>query len=81
MIIQKKKKFTCLYCQKQYDTEKQAKDCVEKHDLILLPVARTDLNKLMQFIFFKKDEFLSSDLIRIIQRYNNKSALKQMRHE
>ena len=80
-IISKRGKWGCIYCNKFYDTQDKALECVDTHKLILVPIAKEDLNRLLTFIYIKDSKLLSSDLIRIIQRYNNESAIRQITKE
>jgi hypothetical protein len=72
--LEKKKQtwFKCLYCSREYLDEKKAKECLDKHDLILVPIAKNDLGRLNQFLYLKQDELLTESLVRILQKYARK---------
>ena len=62
----------CLYCDKQYNTKDEARSCLDAHDIIYMPIARTDLNRLANFILTGNAKLLSEPLTRIIFKYFRK---------
>ena len=62
-------KYMCLYCSREYDSEEKAFECIQKHELVLVPIAKKDLGRLNQFLYLKEDKLLTESLIRIIQKY------------
>jgi len=72
--IPKKDKYVyrCVYCQRIYDSPDFAYACVKNHDLILVPIAKNDLNKLVQFLFVKDDGLLTKELHSILTRSNRR---------
>jgi len=68
--------YVCLYCKKEYDTYEKAEICVDNHNLVLLPIALSDLNRLNKFIYLKNDELITPELLSIISRYRTKGSLK-----
>lgn len=72
-----KGKYKCLYCGKSYSEEGEAVDCKDSHHLVYVPIAREDLNRLLQFVFLKQDDLLTPELVRILQRYNQHQAVRR----
>ena len=70
--MQDKTLYRCLYCRTEYDTLEKARSCIDKHDLVLVPIARNDLGRLNQFLYLKEDKLLTESLVRILQRYARK---------
>ena len=79
MIIQKLKndKWKCLYCQRIFDKKEDAYEHETKHEIVLVPMAKEDLNRLLLFIFTKEDELLRENLISMLKRYNSTAALRR----
>lgn len=44
-------KYQCFYCLKIYSKPEEADKCREEHDLVYIPIARSDANKLLNYIF------------------------------
>ena len=75
LIPQRRDKFwQCSYCEAEYPEKDKAQKCVASHNLILVPIAKEDLSRLLQFIFTHEEKLLSSSLIRIIQKYSYQSS-------
>ena len=71
---QRRDKFwKCSYCEAEYPEKDKAQECVASHNLILVPIAKEDLSRLLQFIFTHEEKLLSPSLIRIIQKYSYQS--------
>lgn len=64
--------FKCLYCEREYKKESEARRCLDEHNLRLIPIAQNDLGRLNQFIYLKEDDLLTESLVRIIQKYARK---------
>jgi hypothetical protein len=65
----KKGKYTCSYCNKEYDTPTLADKCRDGHDLVFVPFSREDINRLAQFIVVKEDKLLTETLVKSILKY------------
>lgn len=59
----------CGYCGTPYVDQTKADQCRESHDLIYVPLTKTDLNRLLNFIFTKDEALLSRELMDTLQRY------------
>ncbi len=77
LVIRTKNGYRCGYCRKEYKKREEAVIHEESHDFVLIPMAKEDLNRLVLFIFTKKDELLSENLIKILQKYNSVSSLRR----
>ena len=59
-----KYKYKCFYCNKLYDDPTQADKCRdENHDLIYIPMSKSDVSRLLQFIYLKNDDLLTPTMI------------------
>lgn len=59
----------CYYCGKEYDTEKEARDCENNHDVIFLPLLKEDLNRLLNFIATGERKLLTDRLMKTLFQY------------
>lgn len=50
-IKTKKGKYICFYCRKGFSTAVEADSCRDSHDLIYIPISRSDANKLLNYIY------------------------------
>lgn len=78
MIIKKKSGFQCSYCRSTYKEEGLAEACWDGHGIIYLPIAKDDLNKLLNFIYVGNRTVLSENLLEVIGRYNAHAAIRRM---
>jgi len=68
--------YQCLYCKKEFDKIERAQACVDSHELILVPIAKTDLDRLNKFLYLKDDKLLTQELVSIISRYRTRGSLR-----
>lgn len=62
--------FQCVYCERIYRTEAEADKCREDHDIIYIPLSRSDLNKLLNYMMIPDPKVLAgSNVSRILFRY------------
>lgn len=75
MAIKVGDKYKCFYCGKEFSHSEMADKCRESHDLVYIPIAKSDLNKLVMYIMSGNKEILlepDGNLIRgarIMMRY------------
>jgi len=43
--------FKCFYCNEEYKTEREADECVLKHNLIYVPMTSEEINHLIRYIY------------------------------
>jgi len=67
--------YQCLYCKTEFSELDRARTHVESHELILLPIAKSDLDRLNKFIYLKDEKLLTPQLMDIIKRYARRGAL------
>jgi hypothetical protein len=66
----KKKIYRCTYCSKEYDNSAKADSCLEEHHLILVPISREDIKRLVQFIYLKDERILTPTLTHTLMKFN-----------
>lgn len=59
----------CFYCGKYYRTEEKARECENNHDVVLVPILREDLNRLINFIATGDRALLTERLSKTLFRY------------
>jgi len=69
MAIMKKGKYLCGYCLKPYAKQFEAEGCKDSHELVYVPLSKADLNRLINFIYSKNDDYLNENLINVLKRY------------
>lgn len=74
--IKSGKFWRCAYCEAEYSDKNKAKDCIALHDLILVPISKKDLNRLIQFIYIQEANLITSSLVNTLQKYSQKSLLE-----
>ena len=66
----------CIYCEAEYPEEDMAQKCVASHFLILVPIGKEDLNRLIQFLFTGEEDLLTPSLVGTLQKYSYASITK-----
>jgi hypothetical protein len=62
-------KYVCIYCGKAYPDPVKKDNCLASHDLIYVPMPRGDLNRLLNFIMSKNEEYLTESLVKNLFKY------------
>ena len=69
--------FKCDICGKEYtDTsleraKEQAEKCEESHDIVYIPLYKSDVQALWRFLVSGNEDFLTKSLIETISRYRS----------
>jgi len=63
MAIVRGKTYVCSYCKTPYNDQYKADRCRDGHDLIYVPLSKSDLNRLINFLYVKDEALLSKTLI------------------
>jgi hypothetical protein len=63
------KKNRCYYCHKWHPNEKKARECENGHDVIMVPLLKEDLNRLVNFIATGDRALLTESLSLTLFRY------------
>lgn len=66
----------CRYCKKRYETKQEALACFYSHKVVYVPMALSDLNGLIHFLYNKDDRFLNPNMVRILKEYATENAKK-----
>ena len=60
----------CIYCEKQYKTKEEARKCRDSHNLIYVPFAPEDLNRVVNYMYNPDMRILKgTPIVRVLQRY------------
>lgn len=63
------KKNRCFYCHKWHPSEEKARKCEAEHDVIMVPLLKSDLNRLVNFIATGDKALLTESLSLTLFRY------------
>lgn len=69
MAYKKGDRWACSYCGKLYSDSISADSCRESHELVLIQISKTDLNRLINFIYTRDEKLISENLVKTLQRY------------
>ena len=61
----------CNVCHLVYPRDIEAVKCEKEHDLILVPISRSDLFRLVQFIITKDEHLLTESLMKTLMKYSS----------
>lgn len=61
--------YACGHCGKQFPSPSEADAHRDSHELIYVPFTKTDLNRLLNFITSKNEEYLTKSLMDTLQKY------------
>ena len=65
-------RYKCNWCNKIYPDPSKADTCREQHDIVYVPMLRSDVNRLLQFINTKDDELITETLYKSLTRFLGK---------
>jgi len=74
MAVKRGNEYLCGYCGKAYTDPFKADNCRDEHDLVYIPISKTDLNRLLQFVYLtnadpRTEKLLTRTLMRTLSRY------------
>lgn len=64
--------YKCSICNKTYKTAIQADNCRDAHEVIYVPILKSDLNLLINFIYSKDESLITSTLMDTLRKYLRK---------
>ena len=59
----------CSYCNKKWSDPAKADSCRDGHELIYVQISKSDLNRLINFIYAKDESLLSPTLMNTLTKY------------
>ncbi len=62
-------KYSCSYCDRVYNTPTEADFCRDNHNLIYIPISKSDLNQLIHFLYMKDDSLLTKSMVKTLTTY------------
>lgn len=63
-------KYRCEHCTKEYSSLEEAVSCEVGHEIIYVPIARTDLRALWNFLATGNPRYITRSLERTLRKYN-----------
>ena len=68
-IKNKRGKYACFYCEKEYKISLEADTCRDSHDLIYIAMSRSDANKLLNYIYIPDPRILKdTNFVKFIRK-------------
>lgn len=64
-----KGKYKCIICGKGWRHPTMADTCRDTHDVIFIPLMRSDLNRLLQYIVTHEERLLTPTLMKTLRHY------------
>jgi len=71
-----KGKWQCGYCDKIYVNMVEAEACRTSHELIYVPFTKTELGRLVQYLFIPEEGLLTEALVNKLRKYSTKIVAK-----
>ena len=65
-------RYKCMWCNKIYATPSEADNCRENHDIVYVPMLRSDINRLLQFMATKDEQLITETMYGSLQRFLGK---------
>lgn len=62
-------RWLCTYCGKDWAREIYAVSCEQSHEIIYIPLTRSDLFKLLEFIYTGDPDLLTKSLVETLMKY------------
>ena len=62
----------CSICLKEYETTKERDMCSLSHEIIYVPLTKSELNRLINFIMTGESRLLTSDLTKKLFKFASK---------
>lgn len=62
-------KFVCTICGLGWRNQLMADTCRSSHDVVYIPLLRSDLGRLLQFIITGEEELLTPSLVKTLRYY------------
>lgn len=69
MAIQRRGKWVCGYCGREYVDQSKADICRDSHELIYVPFNIKDLNMLVHFVMTGDKVYLNETIVSTLQHY------------
>lgn len=74
IIRQSRNVYECKTCHRQYYDLKQARDCEAGHDIVYVPIERSDLKRLLLFLVTGEKALLREEFLQMLSEYNGIKA-------
>jgi hypothetical protein len=65
----KRGKYECSHCGKEFAHPQEADQCRDSHDLIYIALEKEDLNRLLMFIQLRNEELLTERLMKSLLKH------------
>jgi hypothetical protein len=65
-------RYKCQWCNKIYDHPLDADSCRDSHDIVYVPMLRSDVGRLLQFIMTHDEELITETLYNSLTKFKGK---------
>ena len=72
MAIKQEDGYACSVCGKLYPDPTKADSCRDSHEIVYIPLRRSDLNRLLNFIYLRDESLLTESLVETLRKYQFK---------
>ncbi len=62
-------RYKCSWCNKIYSDPSKADACRADHDIVYVPMLRSDINRLLQFMITKDDKLITETMHRSLTKF------------
>ena len=62
-------KYQCSHCEKEYDNPAQADACRDGHELVYIPMTKTELNRLINGLGLEDLSLIPESLYKTLSKY------------
>lgn len=69
-------KYICTICHSEYSYESQADSCRDSHDIVYIPMTKTELNRLLHAIAFGDLSIIPDSLNATLKKYQRLHGAK-----
>ena len=66
--------YKCEVCLKEYPSQERADRCKDSHEIVYIKMSRSDLNRLLNFIYLRDESLLTESLVRTLRKYQLKDT-------
>lgn len=81
MAIRTREGYKCNFCEKIYKNPTQADNCRDSHDIVYVPMTRTELNRLINGLYSEDISIIPDTLFITLRKIQRKSVTDGIQKE
>jgi hypothetical protein len=67
--------YACSICDKVYTSFQLADSCRDAHELLYVPMTKSELNRLVNYLYTGEESLLSEELVKRLQKFARKNVV------